>query len=173
MAFLDKLGDFARNIGDKANDVIEVTKLNSKISSEKNAITECMWRIGEYYYKKHQAGEADDSGAAELYAVIDGHNKTIADIQAEIARIQAESAAQAQAAQSNQATFAIPLAAPVAKGITCPSCGKVNMPGTKFCFECGCKLEIPAAPTERPCPDCGAQVPATNKFCVKCGYKFE
>jgi hypothetical protein len=32
MAFLDKLGEMAHNIGDKTTDAIETTKLNSKIN---------------------------------------------------------------------------------------------------------------------------------------------
>ena len=40
MAFLDKLGDIARNIGDKTTDAIETTKLNSKINGERAAIAE-------------------------------------------------------------------------------------------------------------------------------------
>jgi membrane protease subunit (stomatin/prohibitin family) len=173
MAFFDKLGDIARNIGDKATDAIETTKLNNKISAEKTAIAEFMRQIGEYYYGKHQAGESDDPGAAELYAAIDGHNRTIADTQAEIARIQAENEAQSAQAQ----TAAVPTAAPApaSDSIACPSCGKINAPGTKFCCECGGKLEIPApaVPETRPCPGCGAQIPADNKFCGECGYKFE
>jgi membrane protease subunit (stomatin/prohibitin family) len=174
MAFLDKLGDIAKNIGDKATDAIETTKLNSKIGSEKTAIAECMRQIGEYYYGKHRAGEADDPGAAELFAAIDGHNRTIEETRAEIARIQAEN--EAQAAQATQAA-AVPTAAPAAEteGTACPSCGTSNPSGTKFCVECGGKIEPPvvSAPETRACPGCGAQKPAANKFCGECGYKFE
>jgi hypothetical protein len=171
MAFLDKLGGIAKSIGDKTSDTIEISKLNSKISSEKTAIAECMKQIGEFYYAKHQTGEPDDPGAAELFAAIDGHNKVIAETQAEIARIQAENAA--QAAQSAQP---VPAAAPAAvEGIACPSCGAANTPGTKFCCECGAKIEIPAPalPETRNCPGCGAQVDLAKKFCGECGHKFE
>ncbi|MDR3299037.1 MAG: zinc ribbon domain-containing protein [Candidatus Accumulibacter sp.] len=170
MAFFDTLGDIVRNIGDKATDALETTKLNTKINAEKTAIAECMRRIGEYYHAKHQAGEPDDSGVAEIHAAIDGHNAAIAETQAEITRIQAENAAQAA-----RAAAAVPAAtaAPAAGEIVCPSCGKANVPGTKFCRECGGKLEIPVAPVDRACPGCGAPVPATSRFCGECGYKFE
>jgi hypothetical protein len=171
MAFLDKLGDIARNIGDKATDAIETTKLNSKISAEKTAIAECMRQIGEYYYGKHETGEPDDPGTAEFFAAIDGHNKAIADTQAEIERIQAENAAQVQSvAASDAQTPAL-----VADEIICTACGKGNTPDTKFCCECGGKLETPAptAPETRDCPDCGAQIPTASKFCGECGHKFE
>jgi membrane protease subunit (stomatin/prohibitin family) len=166
MAFLNKLGDIARNIGDKATDTIEITKLNSKINGEKTAIADCIKQIGEYYYQKHQAGGPDDSEVAELCAAIDGHNQTIADTQAEIARIKAENVAQAQ----TSASPAEPAAAAAAE-VTCAACGKLNTPGTKFCCECGGKLETPTAPAF--CPGCGVPVPAGARFCGECGHRFE
>ena len=56
MDFLDKIGNIAKNIGDRTNDAIEITKLNAKISSEKNAAAEELNKIGDFYYKKF-AGE--------------------------------------------------------------------------------------------------------------------
>ncbi len=141
MAFFDKLGDLARNIGDKATDAIETTKLNSKINAEKTAIAENMRQIGEYYYKKHQNGEPDDASVAGLYAAIDGHNKTIADIQAEIVRIETDGKVQEQAAPVAPAATTDPTDATAAAGTSCPSCGNTNPPGTRFCGECGNKLE--------------------------------
>ena len=35
MAFLDKLGSLAKNLGDKTNEAIAMSKLNGKITSEK------------------------------------------------------------------------------------------------------------------------------------------
>ena len=176
MAFFDKLGDIARNIGDKATDAIETTKLNSKINAEKTAISEDLRQIGSYYYKKYQDGEAVDGGVLELVASIDGHNNTIAETQAEITRIQEENAA--QAAQAAAATTAAAAAAPAAipvpiAGIICSSCGKANTAGTKFCNDCGARLEEPAAPQSNTCPECGTEVDGASKFCGSCGYKFE
>lgn len=50
MAFFDKLGGLAKNIGDKTSDAIEINKLNSRINSEKAAAGEEMKKIGEFYY---------------------------------------------------------------------------------------------------------------------------
>ena len=198
MAFLDKIGGIAKNLGDKANSAIETTKLNSKINTERASITECMRKIGEYYYGKYQAGDPGDPGVAELLATIDSHNQAIAEAQAEIARIQAESAAPPPAAQGG--AYAPP---PIEGGVVCPSCGLVNPPGTRFCSGCGTKIEPPAppepvaapepmappepvaayeapvvpevsaVPETRVCPGCGAQVALTAKFCGDCGYRFE
>ena len=46
--------------------------------------------------------------------------------------------------------------------MNCPTCGTANIPGAKFCVECGTKLA-------GACPNCGtANVPGA-KFCVECG----
>ena len=173
MAVFDKLGGIAKNIGDKASDIrdkasdkIETTKLNSKINAEKTAIAECMRQIGEYFYKKHQEGGPDDAGTAELLAEIDAHYKTIDGIQSEIARIQEETTGQKQTGAPAPEAFS--------GGITCPACGQSNPAGTKFCSQCGGKIETPAPESQgRVCPGCGATVPGEGKFCPECGHKFE
>ena len=138
MAFFDKLGDFAKNIGDKTSDAIETNKLNGKINTEKTAITECLRKIGDYYYDKHKEGAAGDEGIADLLATIDGHHQTIADLQAEIERIKAENAASATAAAAP--------AEPVTS--VCPACGAENTPETKFCRACGKNLAESAVEAE-------------------------
>lgn len=45
----------------------------------------------------------------------------------------------------------------------CPNCHFGNPEGTKFCGECGNKLEIP-------CPACGFSNPPQFKFCGECGH---
>ena len=61
MDFLDKIGNIAKNIGDRTNDAIEITKLNAKIASEKNAVGEDLKKIGEFYYKKFAGGLIADT----------------------------------------------------------------------------------------------------------------
>lgn len=53
--------------------------------------------------------------------------------------------------------------------IPCPSCGKANAVGTKFCADCGSKMEI----TKVPCVKCGAELREGAKFCSECGSKQE
>lgn len=156
MAFFDKLNDLAKNIGDKTNDVIETTKLNTKINSEKSAISELMRQIGELYYEKYTAGEQTLPETAELCAAIDTHNQAISAAQAEIEKLKSES---------------IPSVAPtMASGINCPTCNTVNAPGTKFCQQCGAKLEQTLI---KVCPNCGAQINNGARFCNDCGTKIE
>lgn len=54
-----------------------------------------------------------------------------------------------------------------AKKITCPSCNAEMPEGSKFCLECGSKVEI-LAENEMICPACGKKTPK-GKFCMECG----
>lgn len=156
MAFFDRLNDLAKNIGDKTNDVIETTKLNTKINSEKSAISELMRQIGELYYEKYTTGEQALPEIAELCASIDAHNQAISAAQSEIEKLKSES---------------IPSVIPnVTSSINCPTCNTVNAPGTKFCQQCGAKLEQTLV---KVCPNCGAQVNNGVRFCNECGTKIE
>jgi membrane protease subunit (stomatin/prohibitin family) len=53
--------------------------------------------------------------------------------------------------------------------IACPACGKANVAGTKFCSDCGGKMEV----TKVPCMKCGASLIEGAKFCNDCGTKQE
>jgi len=52
---------------------------------------------------------------------------------------------------------------------TCPSCGKANAFGAKFCADCGAKMEV----AKVPCVKCGAQLREGAKFCSECGSTQE
>lgn len=60
MAFLDDVKRFGKNITDKSKDVIETTKLNSQINTEKDKIKELYTKIGEEIYKAYAAGESSE-----------------------------------------------------------------------------------------------------------------
>lgn len=181
MAFFDKLNDFAKNIGDKTNDAIETGKLNSKINAENLAAEEELKKIGAYYYNLFANGE---EGIEVAPAVLEfcqsakAHYEAAAAAQAEIERIKAENEAAKAAAQT--AAQAAAQTAPVSAagaGITCSACKTVNPEGTKFCQNCGGKLEIPVpvqtAPEGNICPGCGAVNDEGVKFCRECGSKME
>ena len=48
--------------------------------------------------------------------------------------------------------------------IACPTCGKSNVVGTKFCGDCGGNMEI----AKVPCVKCGAELREGAKFCSEC-----
>jgi len=51
----------------------------------------------------------------------------------------------------------------------CPSCGKANAAGAKFCADCGGKMEV----AHVPCVKCGANLREGAKFCSECGSTQE
>jgi len=59
------------------------------------------------------------------------------------------------------------VAVPAEAEIVCPACGYSNPAGTKFCNDCGVKLE-----TAQNCPACGAELTPGLKFCTECGEKL-
>ena len=169
MAFFDKLGDLAKNISEKTTDAIETGKFASKANSEKNLAGEELKKIGEYYYNLWlESGEIAPE-VLEFCAAAKAHYDAAAEAQAEIDRIRAENEA-AKAAAAAPITSAAP-AAPA--GIVCTACGTANNPGTKFCCNCGNKLEIPAPPAPKTCPSCGATIAEGMKFCGECGTRTE
>ena len=166
MAFFDKLSDFAKNIGDKTTDAIETGKLQSKINSEKSLAGEELKKIGQFYYNAWLNGGEIAPEILEVCTAAKAHYDAADEAQAEIDRIRAEN----EAAKAAAAAPEVP-AAPA--GIVCTTCGAENAPGTKFCCNCGNKLEIPAPPEPKICPNCGATVADGMRFCGECGQKME
>lgn len=58
-----------------------------------------------------------------------------------------------------------------ASRVPCPKCGGSNLPGARFCHECGAKVETAAEKV--PCVKCGAPLQPDMKFCNECGTKQE
>ena len=166
MAFFEKIGDLAKNLGDKTNDAIETSKLNSKINAEKTAAAGELEKIGAFYYERFTVSGEAAPEVLEFCQAAKAHYDAAAEAQAEIDRIKAEN-------EAEKAAAAVPVAAAAAPaGITCPSCGAANAPDTKFCCGCGTKLEAPA-PAGAACPACGAANAPGTKFCCECGAKLE
>jgi len=169
MAFFDKLSDFAKNIGDKTTDAIETGKLQSKINSEKSLAGEELKKIGEFYYNAWLNGGEIAPEILEVCTAAKAHYDAAGEAQAEIDRIRAENEA-AKAAAAAPAAPEVP-AAPA--GIVCTACGAENAPGTKFCCNCGNKLEIPAPPEPKICPNCGTKNEPGTRFCGNCGTALQ
>lgn len=56
-----------------------------------------------------------------------------------------------------------------ASTVPCPTCGKQNATGVKFCSDCGGKMEV----AKVPCVKCGAELREGAKFCSECGSSQE
>ncbi len=63
-------------------------------------------------------------------------------------------------------------------GITSPSCGMAVQKGTRFCTNCGMKLEqiadqtTTSSPKQRVCPSCGMEMSDDVLFCTNCGTRL-
>ncbi len=55
--------------------------------------------------------------------------------------------------------------------VKCPKCGAANVGPSKFCNDCGAKLEVGGQTV--PCVQCGAGLKEGAKFCNECGAKQE
>jgi hypothetical protein len=84
MAFLDKLTDAAANLGDKASDAIETTKIKAKINGEKKDIDADLVKLGRIYYEKAKDGEELTEEAMALVEKVDQHYAAIADLEKEL-----------------------------------------------------------------------------------------
>jgi membrane protease subunit (stomatin/prohibitin family) len=56
-------------------------------------------------------------------------------------------------------------------GAVCPKCGSQNNTGSKFCNDCGAKMETGGQTV--PCMKCAAPLSPATKFCTECGAKQE
>lgn len=95
MAFLDKLQEVAKTIGektsetmkvvgDKTSDAVEITKQKAKISQEKSAILDLKKQIGELVWNKYCEGENVSEDIAALCTSIQEHMDVIAKAEADI-----------------------------------------------------------------------------------------
>ncbi len=110
-SFGDKAVEVGKNIGDKASDAVEIAKLNSKISTAKNAANAELLKMGQYFYEQFAAGKAVDPAVQEFCQKAKEQYGIIAQAQADIERVKAEKGgAPAAAAQDAPAQ---PEAAPV------------------------------------------------------------
>ena len=132
MALFGKLNQMAKNLGDRTSDVIETTKLNSKLAAERLAANEELLKIGQFYYDRFLAGQAEE-GILEFCQNAKMRLDAADQLQAEIDRIKSDNGTPAAAP--------VAPAAPASGVMYCPNCGNQLAVGTKFCNQCGNRLE--------------------------------
>lgn len=129
MALFDKIGEMAKNVGDKTGDMIEVSKLNSQVSEADKRILEKKREIGEFCWGQYIANIQLDPEVAKLCAAIKEDEALIARMQADIRSIKADKAAAPVVVEAGL--------------LRCQKCGEPNPEGTRFCQACGVRLEVP------------------------------
>ena len=85
----EKTKDLAAVAAEKTKQVSRVTKLNMDISGQRETIRKAYAELGRLYYEAHKADPEPD--LAQVCLQIDQANDAIASMEAEIARIKAES----------------------------------------------------------------------------------
>lgn len=157
MTFFNKLEEAAKSFTEKANDTIEITKMNAKINTEKNKITTYKTEIGDFVWQKLQHSDGCCTEVKELCAKIQASLDLIAEYERQIDDIKNEKDEKVEEVVETPKT-------PV-----CPSCGNEVNPDAKFCIECGTKLKKET----KICPLCNMEQEADATVCTICGYQFE
>ena len=153
MALFDKLGELARNVGDKTSDLLEINRLSGKVRGEENAVAELKKELGQYFYEKYLNGEKLDEAAEEHCRNIQAGEETVADLYAQIQKIKEENAK----AEPEEAAV-------------CANCGAQLKPDANYCQACGAKV---GAAAKLFCPQCGAEIDEESRFCSSCGVKIK
>lgn len=99
MAFMEKLGNVAKTIGEKAGDAMEMAKIEAKMKSAETAYKEGLKKIGEYYCEIYRAGgQLDPEIEAKVKETVESFDLMV-EQQRIINRINEEKALEKMAAQ--------------------------------------------------------------------------
>ncbi|MEA5018514.1 MAG: zinc ribbon domain-containing protein [Erysipelotrichaceae bacterium] len=156
MSIFDKIGEGVKNLTEKATDVVEVTKISSKINAEKNVIGNLKCRLGDIVWENFVKGETLQADMLEICHKIKESELIILKFEEEIERIKPSEA----------------------KPTKCKKCGAELKVNAKFCPDCGEKLveeKVVEAKVEvgKHCPSCNEVLDKEVTFCPECGYQFK
>ncbi len=148
MAFFDNLGKKASEATakavQKAQELSEITRINSLISEEEKKISATYCQIGKLYVSAH-ASDSEESFSEMVATVLEGEQK-VNDYRKLIQNI---------------------------KGVRrCERCGAEVAKGVAFCSSCGApmpKVEGTLPEDAVKCESCGAIVKRGVRFCTACG----
>ncbi len=195
MAFFDNLGKMASEATakamQKAQELSEISRINSLISEEEKKNNATYYQIGKLYVSVHGSdGEENFSGM--VAAVLEGEQK-INDYRKQIQNIKGVQRCEKCGAEvARGVAFCSSCGAPMPKVenllpddvIRCESCGTMVKRGMRFCTSCGKPMVLPTAQetpslnapeeptTKKVCPSCGAEIEGDIAFCTECGAKL-
>ena len=95
MGFFDQLGDFAKQVGDKTNDALEISKLNTKISAENAEIEKEKKKLSDALFERFARGEEVPEEVKEFCDNIKSHLLNIDGFKEEIEKVKAAAAERA------------------------------------------------------------------------------
>jgi hypothetical protein len=135
LAFLDKVKKGLSDAGDKAKDMVEITRLNSQVGQKQREIEQLYIKIGQATFKAFQ-----DNTLSGIEAAIKDFSQEIVQKQQEIVELERNIAGiKSGDAKAPEAQGQETMSAEAADQKVCP-CGQVVTPETKFCPACGNKL---------------------------------
>ena len=132
----EKLTESVQDATKKTTELLEISKLNSAISTEKDAISAAKMQIGEKMFAMFKDGQAIPEGFAPDLQNISSRLETIAGLETKISDIKAA----AEAAKAEKAAAGAAGEKP-AGGRFCSGCGAPLGEGVMFCGSCGKKAE--------------------------------
>ena len=170
---------FKKNVGQaaavakwKGDQLVRINHVQNEIGTLRQRISGARDQIAGSVLDMRQRGEQLPPEVEALCANIDGIMAQIAEHEAHLATINAETAPGSQPAPA-----AYPAAAPAAASKVCPNC-HTNVPAAAmFCTTCGYNFAAaPAAPapeakTTVTCPNCHFEVSGGSAFCPNCGSR--
>jgi uncharacterized Zn finger protein (UPF0148 family) len=140
MAFFQDIGkkitEGVQDASKKTTELIEVNKLKSSISSEKDAINATKIQMGDKIFAMFNAGEAIPENMTEDVQSITARLEKISELEGKIEEIRLAS----EAEKASRAAAAAPAAGTGATRF-CIGCGAPLAEGTVFCGKCGKKQE--------------------------------
>ena len=87
MAILEKLGDFAKNVSDLAEDSLEMSRLNSQINSFKNDIEKSRSELADFYWSKFVTGQQLDEEAMLICEKIVSFQDAVRTLQRQVEQV--------------------------------------------------------------------------------------
>ena len=197
MAFFDNFGmkasEATAKAVQKAQELSEITRINSLISEEERKVDTAYFQIGKLYVATY-GSNAEEPFSGMINSVLEGeskitnYKKQIQDIKgvqrcpncgAEVAK--GVAFCSACGAGMPKVEIALP-----EDSVRCEGCGAIVKKGMRFCTSCGKPMPQPAPKEEvettsaqepgqvqeRRCPNCGAAVESDVDFCTECGTKL-
>lgn len=161
MDLLDKLGEAARNLTEKAGDSLEINRLNGEIAIEKGNIQCYQRELGEHYWAKFAVGEKLDQEAMLICDKVVTSQDRIRQLMVDIDKVKKEreaildERAKAKALQDEKAEQSLEeTTQDETEAVTdgnsekttewpqfCPNCGGGVKTGQRFCMFCGAEIK--------------------------------
>ena len=160
MGIFDKIKQGATKAADMAQQTVEVTRLNSQISTKRKEIDKCLAQMGQFVFDAYQD---HDLTAAEPQ--IHALSQEILNLQREIVSLEMK-------------------ISEIKNEKHCPGCSNTVPYASKFCNGCGHRFEEneqlqfiePETVSEtepeqatKACVVCNAEMESDSRFCMACG----